>query len=108
MKLEHSCCHPSAAALVPYICFRKSPHWPVAWPGCSGGRHTYVGFDPSSILALKYARDMSMADICVLCSDLGSRTCRRRPAMSVAAKDNIVRSDFSGGVGAKIVFLRVV
>ena len=66
------------------------------------GRHMYVGSDPSSILALKYARDMSMAEICVLCSDLGSRTCRRLPSMSVAANDNIVRNDSSGGVGAQI------
>ena len=99
---EYSCCQPSAAARVPYICLRRSPHWPLAWPGCSGGRHKYVGSDPSSILALKYARDMSMADICVLCSDRGSRTCRRLPVISVAANDRIVRRDSSGGVGAKI------
>ena len=61
----------------------------------------YVGSDASSMFALKYARDMSMAEICVLCSDLGSRTCRRLPSMSVAANYNIVRSDSSGGVGEK-------
>ena len=64
-KLEYSCCHPSAAARVPYMCFFSNPHLPSAWPGCSGGRATYVSSAPS-VDALKYALEMSMADTCVL------------------------------------------
>ena len=59
----------------------------LACPGCSGGRHTYVGSDPSSLLASKYAREMSMADICVLLSDLGSLICLARPGIFDAATE---------------------
>ena len=57
---------------------------------------------PSSMLSLKYALERSMAEICVLRSDAGSRTCGARPSMSVLATEMIILSDSSGGVGAKI------
>ena len=63
---------------------------------------TYVGLSFSPMLALKYALEMSMADIWVLRSDLGSRICAALPSRSVLANDMIVLSDSIGGVGAKM------
>ena len=34
-KPEYSCCHPSAAALVPYMCFFNKPHMPLLKSSCS-------------------------------------------------------------------------
>ena len=97
---EYSCCHPSAAARVPYMCFRSNPHFSPC-SGSSFGNMTYVGLS-SSVDALKYAREMSTADICVRRSELPSRICRGLSGRSVAAIDRTLRRASMGGVGAKI------
>ena len=67
----------------------------------SGGNCTYTG-SFSLVLALKYARLISISKICVRSSPCGSRQCFLEPTKSVAAIVRIIRRDSSGGVGAKI------
>ena len=61
-----------------------------------------MGSAPSPKLALKSALEVPMAEIRVLRSDVGSRTCGARPPMSVLAKEIIFLSNYNGRVDAKL------
>ena len=61
-----------------------------------------MGSSSNPVLALKYALEMSMADIWILRSDLTSQIWDDLPSIPVLADEMIVLNDSNGGVGAKI------
>ena len=83
MALLYSRCHPSAAACVPYICFSSSPQLDLC-SASSVGNDTNVGF-AGSHFALKYAREMSINEICSRLGESGLRHLGFWPSISVAA-----------------------
>ena len=101
---EYSACHPSAAFWVPYMWRNKRPHNPFPADPCSGGNSTNIG-SSGFVLALKYAREMSRKDNCILLGCSESQTFQLSPAILVHAKLKTNRSASSGGVGANTLSL---